>query len=212
MCCNICIPRPLGAEVVGSSGLSSAVGSMNLSMCTACLGKENAPLPPPFKDSTGVVLWDIFSSAGSAGTKHAVKKVPLPTKKRQRVKKSVRFCRLYNKTYTRHASSEDLQRSWNQPEDYRKIKVEARKSVLQRETKEGDCIRGLESFVSEDVRDMRRQWINKTIQSVLVKQDIQKLLGLSNPDQLSEASAAASQPSQICAMVLAAIDQKERYS
>lgn len=177
--------------------------------CLECAVKENEPSGLPSIE----LLAKLVGKSGSAAKKWATDKAVVPVKKRQRAKKSVRFCHLYNKVNFRLASSEDLKRSWNQPEDYRKFKVEARNSVMQANAKDGgECIRGLEFMVSEDVRSMRRQWIEETIKGVLVKQGIQKLLGLPDPDQLSETAAAASKNSQICAVVLAAIDQKERDS
>ena len=191
MCRTTCFHHPLSQE------------------CPGCAVKEIEPSGLPSIE----LIANLTGKSRSGAKKRTIKKAIATVKKGQRAKKSVRFCHLYNRVNFRHASSEDLQRSWNQPEDYRKFKVEAHNSVMKVNTKEGgECIRGLEFMISEDVRNMRRRWIEETIKGVLIKQGIQKLLGLSDPGQLSETAAAASKHSQICAVVLAAFDQKERDS
>ena len=182
--------------------------------------EENGPSALPSQE----LLAKLVRTPGIAPRKGVAKRAKAPTKRRLTSKKKVRFCRLYDKINFRHASCEDLAQSWNQPEDYRKFKSDVCNTVLQANAastsddaaavakKSGECIRGLEFLVTEETRNTRQRWIEDTVKGVLLRQGLQKLLGLSNPEQLCETAAAASKHSRACAMVLAAIDQKEAHS
>jgi hypothetical protein len=155
--------------------------------------------------------------------------------------KAVRFSPCLTKIHICQASSNDRMKSWHTNEEYREIKVKALKTILEaRRTRNDDgniqpqsllnrllqttrdnmvmssgeecSIRGLESNMSQQIRDLRRQWVGNTVKGVLCLQESQKNAGLSDPDQLRVASASASQLSALWALLFGAVDAEESAS
>lgn len=140
----------------------------------------------------------------------------MPLKKRaQRVKKAVKFSLAHNKINTRPASPEDLQRAWHTREEYKIIQESARDTLvaaaitikLTNQEPAGFTARGLESHLSEQVRNQRKKWIETTVGGVLLVQALQKQAGgVVNAELLKAMSEKGSETARVGATMLGALD------
>ncbi|CAB9500014.1 expressed unknown protein [Seminavis robusta] len=151
-----------------------------------------------------------------------------PIKKANRIKKAVRFSTHLNKVNVCHIPLDVRKRTWHTREDYQDIKMEAKKFILLEsgrsasngvppspltqllEQENNDFTpRGLETVMSPQVRSVRKEWVGNTVRGVLLLQQIHKMMGVQNPEQLREISTSASQSSAFCAQMLGASDAEE---
>jgi hypothetical protein len=140
----------------------------------------------------------------------------VPSKKVIRAKKSVRFSNI-NTVAFRHASKEDLQQAWNQQEDIEAIKTGIRGDIeavhavngrLSQLDQSAHCYRGLETGISMDIYKLKKIWVKTTRQKVMDEQQMQKNLGIFDPERLSLASQASSSDATRTAAQIAELDFK----
>jgi hypothetical protein len=138
--------------------------------------------------------------------------------KRQRTaKKSVRFLEQAAVVY-HIVTKQELELSWNQPNDISNIKTGIRHSLQALQEAGGNlyqldshthCFRGLESGISSAIYKLRKLWVKSVTQSVLTEQQHQKDRGMVDMLLIGEVARASSQESVRCATAMGALDAKE---
>ena len=141
-----------------------------------------------------------------------------PTKRRRvtkKNKKSVRFAEENNTIRTRHVSNDDLLNAWLQSHDYDQIKLNNRTSLLTLQSTNGDisnldintvCVRGLEKLISVYLFNGNHLSQQKHAKHILMQQQVEKSLGISDPDGLRSLSVALSKADRARAVTIAKID------
>jgi hypothetical protein len=143
---------------------------------------------------------------------------PPPSKKRRIAKKIVSFAEDLNTVRSRHVSDEDLNNSWLQSEDYKKIlennrsTLRAVKMIVGRGNVSGldinkVCVRGLEQVICMVVfNTISRRKQREFAEKVLIQHRVEKDLGFSDPDSLRILSQALSKADWARALRTASID------
>lgn len=114
---------------------------------------------------------------------------------------------------------EDIPNAWYQPEDYLRVKIDILNSIetLTRVFANDKrvvidlsqhCLRGIETGISTELSQRRKQRIQKTTQSVLEQQRIQRLIGYSDPETLRAVSVRSTKEAQESAAAVAKLDSK----
>jgi hypothetical protein len=139
-----------------------------------------------------------------------------PAKKRRLAKKTVRFAEDRNTVRSRHVSTEDLNKSWLQPEEYEKIRENNWATLRAIKSVGGNvsgldvnkvCVRGLELIFGVVVfnnTSQRKQ--PEFAEKILMQHRVEKDLGFSDPDSLRILSRALSKVDQARALKIASID------
>jgi hypothetical protein len=140
-----------------------------------------------------------------------------PAKKRRRLaKKTVRFAEDRNSVRSRHVSTEDLNKSWLQPEEYEKIRENNWATLRAIKSVGGNvsgldinkvCVRGLELIIGIVVfHSTSRRKQPEFAEKILIQHRVEKDLGFSDPDSLRILSQALSKADQARALKIASID------
>ena len=121
-----------------------------------------------------------------------------------------------NVKFTNTTTSEELP-TWYQPRDYAIVKYEILRSisaitkVFKNENTtpldlEQHCLRGIETSISSDLYQRRKQRIRSTTKGVLEHQRLQRLAGLSDPNSLRAVSLKCSREAQESAVSVGKLD------
>jgi len=133
---------------------------------------------------------------------------------RQRARK-VRMSIENNKILEHHASNEDLQRAWYQPEEYKRFKHDKAQTIrafrsaccdLGALDPQNHCVRGLEMQATSEIFRYRANAIKRVIQGVLQQQEMLRQFGKKDDGALGMVSMVYSAPARKFAFSLGALD------
>jgi len=157
----------------------------------------------------------------SAKTSTASKAAPI--KKAHHVKKqrrSVRFPEhsVVTAIAVRPAlTTEEVQSTWNQPQDIQNIKEGIREAIRAVVCVQGNlsqidasvhCFRGIETGICPTIGKMKKFWAKTTTQNVLDEQRMQRAAGVFDMQRLGDISRMASEESIRAATAMASLDAK----
>lgn len=134
-------------------------------------------------------------------------------------KKSVRFAGAVEVALKKSSSQEELNSAWYAPLEYKSFQIDSRRS-LKAVTSNlcGDanaydasehCLRGLESCLSPQLYQSRKEHKRNIVEQVLKEQLLHRLVGIQDPERLAFRSRAISHQAQERALLLAVVDCRE---